>query len=166
MVIQKYILLSSFENIYKKWDVTKKYKMYETVSLYTTLKIITFLRNNYFLCKHNLALRQREKVMQVKQWSSYSTADHLTVPWQSFSLDTQAFDKNRVQFTSRLAKPDDSIQQNGHSRELASQQSDAELFHPVRVGQADLAETEGSHYLSLGKFIHRRSLTIFFTTAA
>jgi hypothetical protein len=27
MVIQKYILLSSFfENIYKKWDVTKKYK--------------------------------------------------------------------------------------------------------------------------------------------
>jgi hypothetical protein len=27
LVIQKYILLSSFfENIYKKWDVTKKYK--------------------------------------------------------------------------------------------------------------------------------------------
>lgn len=115
MVIQKYILLSSFENIYKKWDVTKKYKMYETVSLYTTLKIITFLRNNYFLCKHNLALRQREKVMQVKQWSRYSTPDHPTVLWQSFSLDTQAFNRNRVQFTSRLVEPEDSIQQNSHS---------------------------------------------------
>lgn len=54
--------------------------MYETVSLYTTLKIITFLGNNYFLCKHNLALGQRQKVMQVKQWSSNSTPDYLTVP--------------------------------------------------------------------------------------
>lgn len=139
--------------------------MYETVSLYTTLKIITFLRNNYFLCKHNLALRQREKVMQVKQWSRYSMPDHLTVPWRSFSLDTQAFNNNRVQFTARLVEPDDSIQQNSHSRELASQLSDAQLFHPVRGGQADLAETEGSHHLSQGKLIHRRSL-ILFTTAA
>lgn len=122
--------------------------MYKTVSLYTTLKINTFLRNNYFLCKHNLALRQREKVMQVKQWSSYWTPDHLTVPWQSFSLDTQAFNKNRVQFTSWLVKPDDSIQHNSHSHDLASQQSDAQLFHPVHVGQRDLAETEGSHHLS------------------
>lgn len=98
--------------------------MYETVSLYTTLKIITFLRNNYFLCKHNLALRQREKVMQVKQWNSYSTPDHLTVPWQS-SLQTQTFNKKSA-IHVRLLKPDESIQQNSHSRELASRQSDTE----------------------------------------
>ena len=90
--------------------------------------------------------------------------DHLTVPWRSFSLDTQAFNNNSA-IHARLVEPDDSIQQNSHSRELASQLSDAQLFHPVRGGQADLAETEGSHHLSQGKFIHRRSL-ILFTTAA
>lgn len=51
------------------------------------MRIIMFLRTNC-ICKHNLTLKQRLKVLQVKHWSSQSTPSYLTLPIVSFSLDS------------------------------------------------------------------------------
>lgn len=83
MVIQKYILLSSFfEDIYKKWGVTKNINVLDSVTLDYFVHYQMFLANNYFLYKHNLTSRQ--KVMQVIQHLESLFNSKLTVPLQNF----------------------------------------------------------------------------------
>lgn len=122
-----------------------------------------FLRNNYFLCKHSLALRLWQKVLQVKQWSGSSTLDYGSA--FTVSLYTaQGFNKNRVQSVSWLV--------TSGCRGTASQQQLQSVFtshgshrgclvtrqfHLAHTGQVDLAEME--------KSILRSFLKLLFTTA-
>lgn len=78
MVIWKYILLLSFfEDIYKKWDVTKRYK-----NVLNSVIIDYFVHYQMFLTiiSYTNDFKTKKRLCRLYSiWSNYSTPNYMTV---------------------------------------------------------------------------------------